>query len=45
MLGYENYIDNDSITYEKNNQKKTYNITNRYSGISSMIYFGILINN
>ena len=45
MLGYEHYNENDSITYEKNNQKKTYKITNTYSGISSMIYFGFLINN
>tara|TARA_B100000902_G_scaffold306400_1_gene294996 strand:+ start:136 stop:828 length:693 start_codon:yes stop_codon:yes gene_type:complete len=45
MLGYEHYSNNDSITYEKNNQKKTYKITNTYSGISSMIYFGFLINN
>ena len=45
MLGYEHYNENDSITYEENNQKKTYKITNTYSGISSMIYFGFLINN
>ena len=45
MLGYEHYNENDSITYEKNNQKTTYKITNTYSGISSMIYFGFLINN
>jgi len=46
ILGYENYIENNSFTYKKDgNQIKTYNTRNNYSGISSMIYLGFLLNN
>ena len=45
-VGYENYSENSSITYKKNNdQIITYNITENYSGISSIIYIGFLLNN
>ena len=45
MLGYEQYSENNKITFKKNNQTKTVNITDSYSGISSMIYIGFLLNN
>ena len=45
MLGYEQYSETNSITFKKNNQTKTVNVTDNYSGISSMIYLGFLLNN
>tara|TARA_B100001996_G_scaffold346851_1_gene304025 strand:+ start:64 stop:768 length:705 start_codon:yes stop_codon:yes gene_type:complete len=45
MLGYEQYSENNKITFKKNNQTKTVNITDSYSGFSSMVYLGFLLNN
>jgi len=45
MLGYEQYSETNNITFKKNNQTKTVIITDNYSGISSMIYLGFLLNN
>ena len=45
MLGYEQYSETSNITFKKNNQTKTVNVTDSYSGISSMIYLGFLLNN
>ena len=45
MLGYEQYSETNNITFKKNNQTKTVNVTDNYSGISSMIYLGFLLNN
>ena len=45
MLGYEQYSETNNITFKKNNQTKTVNVSDSYSGISSMIYIGFLLNN
>ena len=44
ILGYEQYSENNKITFKKNNQTKTVNITDSYSGFSSMVYLGFLLN-
>jgi len=45
LLGYEQFSETNNITVKKNNQTKTVNVTDNYSGISSMIYIGFLLNN
>ena len=44
MLGYEKYSEINEITFKKNNQTKSKSFTNDYSGVSSMIYLGFLLN-
>ncbi len=43
MLGYEKYSENNDITFKKNNKTKSFTVRNDYSGLSSMIYFGVLL--
>ena len=44
MFGYEHYSEDNKITFNKNNETKSFTITNDYSGIASMVYLGFLFN-
>lgn len=44
MFGYEHYSEENKITFNKNNETKSFTITNDYSGIASMVYLGFLFN-
>ena len=44
MIDYENYSQENEITFTKNNQTKSKLFVDSYSGVSSMLYLGFLLN-